>query len=231
MRASSTATAEEHDSGGGDWFLQRGFAWWGRKQRRQMAFGVTDRPVFGERNWSSHCVLTRQCNPTSGSIGLCPRRPEPDEPGRGRDRSAGRKFGVLMSVISSWGPRRNEHFPSKLSRPTHRQTHHGFCSRNPRRLTRIRWRPSFLFSILYWSPVARTGASPERGRPNCSSTDTASRDSHTQDHRVMTTGELKVESWPGGVSGSDTAAVRQNLDLLIHNGTVSPAATQENTKS
>lgn len=86
-------------------------------------------------------------------------------------------------------------------------------------------------SRLYWSPVARTGPSPERGEPSYSSTDTASRDSHTQDHRVMTTGELKAESWPGGVSGSDTAAVRQNLDLLIHNGTVSPAATQKNTKA
>jgi hypothetical protein len=48
---------------------------------------------------------------------------------------------------------------------------------------------------------------------------------------LMTNGELKVENWPGGVPGSDIAAVRQNLDLLIHNGTVSPAATQENAKS
>jgi hypothetical protein len=48
---------------------------------------------------------------------------------------------------------------------------------------------------------------------------------------LMTNGELKVENWPGGDPGSDIAAVRQNLDLLIYNGTVSPAATQENAKS
>jgi len=48
---------------------------------------------------------------------------------------------------------------------------------------------------------------------------------------LATNGELKVENWPGGVPGTGIAAVRQNLDLLIYNGTVSPAATQENAKS
>ena len=45
---------------------------------------------------------------------------------------------------------------------------------------------------------------------------------------LSTTGQLAVESWPGGVPGPGVAAVRQNLDLLIQNGVISPAASQAN---
>jgi uncharacterized protein YigE (DUF2233 family) len=44
---------------------------------------------------------------------------------------------------------------------------------------------------------------------------------------VLTTdGQLRLQSWPGGTPGSDVAAVRQNLDMVIENGVVSPAVTQ-----
>jgi len=44
---------------------------------------------------------------------------------------------------------------------------------------------------------------------------------------VLTTdGHLKVQSWPGGTPSPDIAAVRQNLDMVIENGVVSPAVTQ-----
>ena len=44
---------------------------------------------------------------------------------------------------------------------------------------------------------------------------------------VLTTdGHIKIESWQGGTPSSDTAAVRQNLDMVIENGVVSPAVTQ-----
>jgi uncharacterized protein YigE (DUF2233 family) len=44
---------------------------------------------------------------------------------------------------------------------------------------------------------------------------------------VLTTdGHLKVESWPGGTPSPDIAAVRQNLDMVIENGVVSPAVSQ-----
>lgn len=44
---------------------------------------------------------------------------------------------------------------------------------------------------------------------------------------VLTTdGTLRLESWPGGTPGSDVAAVRQNLDMVIENGVVSPAVSQ-----
>lgn len=39
-------------------------------------------------------------------------------------------------------------------------------------------------------------------------------------------GYVKVDAWPGGTPGAGIAAVRQNLDLLIHNGVVSPAVKQ-----
>lgn len=45
---------------------------------------------------------------------------------------------------------------------------------------------------------------------------------------LSTTGQITVESWPGGVPGPSIAAVRQNLDLLIQNGVISPAAAQAN---
>ena len=44
---------------------------------------------------------------------------------------------------------------------------------------------------------------------------------------VLTTdGHIRVEAWPGGTPGSDVAAVRQNLDMVIENGVVSPAVSQ-----
>jgi hypothetical protein len=44
---------------------------------------------------------------------------------------------------------------------------------------------------------------------------------------VLTTdGHVRVEAWPGGTPSSDTAAVRQNLDMVIENGVVSPAVSQ-----
>ena len=43
---------------------------------------------------------------------------------------------------------------------------------------------------------------------------------------LTTTGHLKVEAWPGGTPSSDIAAVRQNLDLVIENGVISPAVSQ-----
>jgi hypothetical protein len=44
---------------------------------------------------------------------------------------------------------------------------------------------------------------------------------------VLTTdGHVRVEAWPGGAPSSDTAAVRQNLDMVIENGVVSPAVSQ-----
>ena len=39
-------------------------------------------------------------------------------------------------------------------------------------------------------------------------------------------GHLRVEAWPGGSPSSDIAAVRQNLDLVIENGVISPAVSQ-----
>ncbi len=39
-------------------------------------------------------------------------------------------------------------------------------------------------------------------------------------------GRLSVEAWPGGTPGSAVMAVRQNLDMVIQNGVVSPAVTQ-----
>jgi len=44
---------------------------------------------------------------------------------------------------------------------------------------------------------------------------------------VLTTdGHVKVESWPGGTPSPDIASVRQNLDMVIENGVVSPAVSQ-----
>ena len=44
---------------------------------------------------------------------------------------------------------------------------------------------------------------------------------------VLTTdGHLKVQSWQGATPSSDVAAVRQNLDMVIENGVVSPAVSQ-----
>ncbi len=44
---------------------------------------------------------------------------------------------------------------------------------------------------------------------------------------VLTTdGHLTVEPWPGGTPSPNIAAVRQNLDMVIQNGVVSPAVTQ-----
>ncbi|HET7724722.1 MAG TPA: phosphodiester glycosidase family protein [Propionibacteriaceae bacterium] len=39
-------------------------------------------------------------------------------------------------------------------------------------------------------------------------------------------GRLHVEAWPGGTPGSDVTAVRQNLDMVIENGAMSPAVSQ-----
>lgn len=43
---------------------------------------------------------------------------------------------------------------------------------------------------------------------------------------LSTDGHLRVEAWPGGTPSSDVAAVRQNLDLVIENGVISPAVSQ-----
>jgi Phosphodiester glycosidase len=44
---------------------------------------------------------------------------------------------------------------------------------------------------------------------------------------VLTTdGHLRVEAWPGGTPASDIAAVRQNLDMVIQDGAISPAVSQ-----
>lgn len=44
---------------------------------------------------------------------------------------------------------------------------------------------------------------------------------------VLTTdGQVRVQAWQGGTPGSDVAAVRQNLDMVIENGVVSPAVSQ-----
>lgn len=43
---------------------------------------------------------------------------------------------------------------------------------------------------------------------------------------LSTDGHVSVEAWPGGTPGPDVAAVRQNLDMVIENGVVSPAVTQ-----
>ena len=43
---------------------------------------------------------------------------------------------------------------------------------------------------------------------------------------ISTDGHLRLEAWPGGTPSSDTAAVRQNLDMVIENGVVSPAINQ-----
>lgn len=46
---------------------------------------------------------------------------------------------------------------------------------------------------------------------------------------VLTTdGHVRVEAWPGGAPTADVAAVRQNLDMVIENGVVSPAVSQAN---
>lgn len=45
---------------------------------------------------------------------------------------------------------------------------------------------------------------------------------------VTTDGHIRVEAWPGGTPGPGIAAVRQNLDLVIQNGVISPAVTQAN---
>lgn len=46
---------------------------------------------------------------------------------------------------------------------------------------------------------------------------------------VLTTdGHVRVEAWPGGTPSPDIAAVRQNLDMVIDNGVVSPAVSQAN---
>lgn len=44
---------------------------------------------------------------------------------------------------------------------------------------------------------------------------------------VLTTdGHVMLEAWPGGTPAPGIAAVRQNLDMVIENGVVSPAVTQ-----
>ncbi len=48
---------------------------------------------------------------------------------------------------------------------------------------------------------------------------------------LSTTGSIRVEAWPGGTPGAGIAAVRQNLDLLVSNGQISPAATQANASA
>jgi uncharacterized protein YigE (DUF2233 family) len=45
---------------------------------------------------------------------------------------------------------------------------------------------------------------------------------------LSTDGHVRVEAWPGGTPSSDTAAVRQNLDMVIENGVISPAVSQAN---
>jgi hypothetical protein len=45
---------------------------------------------------------------------------------------------------------------------------------------------------------------------------------------LSATGQLAVESWPGGNPAPGVVAVRQNLDLLIQHGVISPAASQAN---
>lgn len=45
------------------------------------------------------------------------------------------------------------------------------------------------------------------------------------------TGQIYVESWPGGTPGPGIAAVRQNLKLLIHNGVISPAVAKANASA
>lgn len=46
---------------------------------------------------------------------------------------------------------------------------------------------------------------------------------------VTKDGHLTVEAWPGGAPGSTVAAVRQNLNLLIQGGRISPLVASANT--
>ncbi|MBO0813051.1 MAG: phosphodiester glycosidase family protein [Microlunatus sp.] len=46
-----------------------------------------------------------------------------------------------------------------------------------------------------------------------------------------TSGRLRIERWPGGAPGPHTAAVRQNLTMMIHHGHVSPLVANPNWNS